>query len=81
MLLLTMQIPKRSTLGIGFNSVATFTGNISSRTGREEILNKWNDNSIDIMVATPAFGMVLTKDIRTVIHYCIPKALIDSTKK
>ncbi|MFY9177437.1 MAG: DEAD/DEAH box helicase [Caldicoprobacterales bacterium] len=67
---------KRELNDIGLHSVDTFTGDISSRTQREDLMDRWNDNDIDIMIATSAFGMgVDKKDIRTVIHYCIPESM------
>lgn len=61
---------------VGFSSIDTFTGDINSRTKREELLDRWNNNEIDIMIATSAFGMGVDKrDIRTVIHYCIPESI------
>ena len=61
---------------IGLHSVDTFTGDISSRIQREDLMDKWNNNDIDIMIATSAFGMgVDKKDIRTIIHYCIPESM------
>lgn len=61
---------------VGFKSVECFTGDISSRNIREGLLNKWNSNNIDIMVATSAFGMGVDKlDVRTVIHCCIPESI------
>lgn len=59
----------------GFINVKTFTGDTIG-TDREEKLNEWNDNKIDIMVATSAFGMGVDKpDIRTIIHCCLPDSI------
>lgn len=67
---------KEEILDLGFKSVETFTGKITDRNKREELVDKWNRNETDIMVATSAFGMGIDKkDIRTVIHCCIPESI------
>lgn len=58
----------------GYASVKHFSGDTDSEE-REKIINRWNDNQIDIIVATSAFGMGVDKqDIRTVIHCCLPES-------
>ncbi|HET7658325.1 MAG TPA: protein DpdF, partial [Bacillales bacterium] len=59
----------------GFQSVAVFTGETSSND-RKAILEHWNENQLDMIVATSAFGMGVDKpDIRTVIHCCLPESV------
>lgn len=59
----------------GFLSIETFTGETTG-IRREEIIKCWNSNKIDIMVATTAFGMGVSKpDVRTILHCCIPDSL------
>ncbi len=59
----------------GYFNLETFTGELNSEK-REEIISRWNDNKIDIMIATSAFGMgVDKKDVRTVLHLSIPESL------
>lgn len=43
---------------------------------REEILDLWKNDEIDIVVATSAFGLGVNKsNVRTVIHACIPETV------
>ncbi|MBO9128582.1 protein DpdF [Bacillus sp. 165] len=59
----------------GFSSVITFTGDTLSDE-RERILKRWNENKLDMVVATSAFGMGVDKsDVRTVIHCDIPESI------
>lgn len=57
----------------GFRNVEPFTGD-TDRLERERIIDGWRDNTIDIIVATSAFGMGVDKaDVRTVISPYIPE--------
>ncbi|WP_144553387.1 protein DpdF [Bacillus sp. X1(2014)] len=59
----------------GYKSIETFSGNTSD-TERERIIRRWNNDEIDMIVATSAFGMGVDKrDIRTVIHCCLPESV------
>lgn len=59
----------------GYRSITTFTGDTSSGE-RESILQRWNANELDIIVATSAFGMGVDKpDVRSVVHCCIPESI------
>ncbi|ULT59597.1 DEAD/DEAH box helicase [Neobacillus drentensis] len=59
----------------GFTRVREFTGDTSSEK-REEILGKWKNDEIDIVVATSAFGVgVDKKDIRAVVHLYMPPSI------
>jgi len=59
----------------GFKSVRAFTGKTSSNF-RKKRLNDWNDDNLDIIVATSAFGMGVDKaEIRTVIHCASPESI------
>lgn len=58
----------------GYRSVAIFTGDATDEE-RKALLDQWNSDQIDIMVATTAFGMGVDKpDVRTIIHACLPES-------
>ena len=66
---------KNSLVEAGFNSVDVFSGSTTSER-RKKLINQWNKNQIDIMVATSAFGMGVDKsDIRTVLHASLPESI------
>jgi len=57
----------------GYQRLATFTGNTPDVT-RQRLLDQWNKNQLDIMIATSAFGVGMDKnDVRTVIHATVPE--------
>lgn len=60
---------------IGFENIEIFTSETSSQN-REKILEKWNNDKIDIIVATAAFGMgVDKKEVRSIVHTFIPESI------
>jgi len=60
---------------MGYKNIALFTGQTKNRD-REVIIEEWNNNTIDIIVATSAFGMGVDKaDIRTIITAYIPESI------
>jgi ATP-dependent DNA helicase RecQ len=66
---------KENLLEKGYKSVETFSGDTVDAE-RERIIRQWNNDEIDIIVATSAFGMGVDKrDIRTVIHCCLPESV------
>lgn len=58
---------------VGHNRIASFTGLTDSDT-RRQLIRRWEQNEIDIMVATSAFGLGVDKgDVRTVLHATLPE--------
>lgn len=58
---------------IGLSRVQAFTGETSD-SERERIIKEWRNNSIDVIVATSAFGMGVDKsDVRTIITAYLPE--------
>jgi hypothetical protein len=57
----------------GFRRVRAMTGRTSQRE-RETIIEQWAQRSIDVIVATSAFGLGVDQaEVRTVIHACVPE--------
>ena len=66
---------------VGFKRAAVFSGATTS-ANRSQIIDSWNDDRLDLMIATSAFGLGVNKpDIRTVIHASLPENLDRSTKR
>lgn len=59
----------------GFSRTGCFHGETKSDR-RREMLDKWRNHAIDLMVATSAFGLGVDKpDVRSVVHVCLPENL------
>lgn len=59
----------------GYKSIRVFTGDTPTEE-RETIIKEWDNEDIDIIIATSAFGMGVDKDnVRVVIHLCIPESI------
>ena len=64
-----------STLSLDLGRVALFTGNTSNKD-RERIIRTWNEDGIDVVVATSAFGLGMDKaNVRSVLHAAVPETL------
>ena len=62
---------------IGYKKMVTFTGETNSKN-RMKIIQKWNNNEIDTIIATSAFGMGVDKpNVRTVLHTYVPSSIKD----
>jgi hypothetical protein len=59
----------------GFSRLASFHGNTRNKR-RIEIINQWNANQLDLIVATSAFGVGMDKgDVRMILHATVPENL------
>ncbi|MCA9713728.1 MAG: hypothetical protein KC468_03425, partial [Myxococcales bacterium] len=57
----------------GYGRLACFTGATGARD-RRSIISRWQAGSIDLVVATSAFGMGIDKaDVRAIVHACLPE--------
>lgn len=60
---------------VGINRVEKFTSETNS-SERERIMRGWENDRIDIIIATSAFGMgVNKKEVRAVIHTFVPESI------
>lgn len=59
----------------GLSRVEIFSGSTSADK-RKKLVEQWNSDQIDVMVATSAFGMGVDKpDIRAIIHVHLPESI------
>lgn len=59
----------------GYTRVASFSGKTATKA-RKLLIEQWNHDDIDIMIATSAFGMGVDKsDVRTIITAYIPESI------
>lgn len=59
----------------GFQSIAVVTGK-STNSERDSVIEKWKNGTLDLVVATSAFGLGIDyKHTRSVIHACIPETI------
>lgn len=66
---------KRELTCAGFKRCDLMTGK-STPQQREQLIEKWREGKIDIVVATSAFGLGIDQsDVRAVIHICIPETI------
>jgi ATP-dependent DNA helicase RecQ len=66
---------KRELNRAGFKRCDLMTGKSTSQE-RLQLLEKWREGKIDIVVATSAFGLGIDQsDVRAVIHVCIPETI------
>ena len=58
----------------GYRRIALFTGDTPG-SRRQEIVNAWAADEIDLVVATSAFGLGVDKaGVRAVVHACLPES-------
>lgn len=63
---------KENAKEIGITNLEVFTGKTKSEE-RERIIKDWDNNEIDLIIATSAFGVGVDKsDVRTVLHLYVP---------
>lgn len=59
----------------GYSRLACVTGS-TAFTDRLTVIDRWRDGTLDIVVATSAFGLGIDyPHVRTVIHACLPESL------
>src|SRR5439155_20088554 len=59
----------------GYQRVDLFTGDIDDPAERQKVLDSWASGTIDMVVATSAFGMGVDKaNVRAIVHACLPES-------
>ncbi|SEH06416.1 protein DpdF [Candidatus Venteria ishoeyi] len=59
----------------GFRSIRKVHGDTNTQE-RESVIHAWSQGSLDLVVATSAFGLGIDyRHVRTIIHACIPETL------
>jgi superfamily II DNA helicase RecQ len=59
----------------GWRRLAAFTGETPEQE-RAHLIEAWNASTIDLMIATAAFGLGVDKsDVRSIVHACLPESL------
>jgi ATP-dependent DNA helicase RecQ len=59
----------------GYERVGLVTGESSMPGSRQEVVERWTQDELDLIVATSAFGLGIDKpDVRAVIHACVPES-------
>jgi len=57
---------------LGLNRIALFNGKTNIHS-REKIIDQWQNDDLDIIIATSAFGVGMDKsNVKSVIHACVP---------
>ena len=65
----------RQLRGLGFCRLACVTGKTSADE-RHRVVDEWCQSSLDLVVATSAFGLGIDNpQVRTIIHACLPETL------
>ena len=61
--------------GLGFKRVSVLTGR-SSPAERARIVEDWQEQKLDLVVGTSAFGLGIDNpNVRTIVHACVPETL------
>ncbi len=69
------QLEEHLRQSLGFSRIGCFHGDTPD-SERRNLLRKWRNDEIDLMVATSAFGLGVDKpDVRSVVHACFPENL------
>lgn len=59
----------------GHRRLSMMTGDTPSAK-RDQIIRRWAESELDVMVATSAFGLGIDKsDVRCIVHACVPETL------
>ncbi|MGA2253133.1 MAG: protein DpdF [Thermoguttaceae bacterium] len=63
-------------IGSGFRRLRMVRGGDLADAEGEQLLRDWRDRSVDIVVATSAFGLGMDQaEIRSVVHACLPETI------